>query len=83
MIGGHPRPTELETHGSVEDEMAVEIKYPMLQGPNDGYDENDRWLGMTQEEVAVWLEQGQEDSRRLRQKWFLMDWKPDPRDPTQ
>ena len=63
--------------------MAVEIKYPMLQGPNDGYDENDRWIGMTPEEVAVWLQQGREDARRLRQKRFLMGWKPDPRDPTQ
>jgi len=83
MIGGHSGPTDLETDGSGEGEMAVEIKYPMLQGPNDGYDENDRWMGMTPEEVAVWLEEAREDSRRLHQKWFLMDWKPDPRDPTQ
>ena len=37
--------------------MAIKIKFPMLQAPpNNGYDENDRWMGMTEEEVAKWLE---------------------------
>lgn len=63
VIGGHPAPTDVETDESGKGEMVVEINYPMLQGPNDGYDGNDRWMGMTPAEVAVWLERGREDSR--------------------
>lgn len=29
----------------------MDKKYPYLCAPNDGYDENDRWMGMTPEEV--------------------------------
>jgi hypothetical protein len=51
------------------------------EGSNAGYDENDRWLGMTPEEVAIWLEQMREEFRRLRQKWFLEPWTPDAGEP--
>ena len=35
--------------------MAVEVKFPALSEPNDGFDENDRWLGMTPEEVEEFI----------------------------
>jgi len=63
--------------------MAVEIKYPMLQGPNDGYDENDRWLGMTPDEVRVWQKELNDAVEHLHQKWFLERWTPDPQSPEQ
>lgn len=47
----------------------VDHLYPMLCAPNDGYDENGRWMGMTPEEVTVWLE-------GVEQRFFLAQWSP-------
>ena len=33
----------------------IDVRYEMLSAPNDGYDEEGRWLGMTPEEVERWL----------------------------
>jgi hypothetical protein len=32
--------------------MAVKVKFPHLSAPNDGFDENNLWMGLTPEEVA-------------------------------
>lgn len=50
--------------------MTVEVKWPTLQEPNDGFDENDRWLGMTPEELTAWLEE-------VMQRIKLVQWEPD------
>lgn len=50
--------------------MTVEVKWPALQEPNDGFDENDRWLGMTPEELDAWLEE-------VLQRMYLLQWETD------
>lgn len=47
----------------------VEVKFPSLSEPNNGYDENDLWLGMTPEEVEAWIED-------VLQEIFLDQWTP-------
>jgi hypothetical protein len=57
--------------------MAVPMKYPMLQRPNDGFDENDLWMGKTPEQVAQMLDEWRRvDVVELRQLYRLIDWKP-------
>lgn len=50
--------------------MTVEVKWPALQAPNDGFDENDRWLGMTPEELEEWL-------KGVMERIALVQWTPD------
>ncbi len=50
----------------------VDHLYPMLCAPNDGYDENDLWMGLTPEEVSLRLEADE-------QRRFLVHWSPNIR----
>jgi hypothetical protein len=48
----------------------------MLEGPNNGYDENGRWNGMTREEVAEWLKDMKREGEIRWWSWHLENWKP-------
>ena len=51
--------------------MAVPIKYPMLERPNNGYDENDLWNGMTPEEVEADLKEIRLALEPLHREWLI------------
>ena len=53
--------------------MKVQVKYPMLSAPNDGYDENGLWRGMTPVEVAALVERMREQAAQRR---ILYHWTP-------
>lgn len=49
----------------------VPIKYKMLQRPNDGFDENDRWNGMSLAEYEVWRKRVWRELEQLHRQWRL------------
>lgn len=51
----------------------VHVEHPHLSAPNDGYDENGLWCGMTQAEVKAFCKQNALERERLR---FLDHWVP-------
>jgi hypothetical protein len=55
----------------------VKVKFPMLSAPNDGFDENDLWMGLTPEEVhRQYLEHLQDMKRREALRRFI-HWRPE------
>lgn len=59
--------------------MSIRSKSTIIQVPTDGTDD-DRWMGMTREEVAKWLRRHEAEARRLREKWLFDAWVPGPGD---
>lgn len=37
--------------------VKVHVEFPHLSAPNNGYDENGLWNGMTPDQVRVWLQE--------------------------
>jgi hypothetical protein len=65
-----PHPTLIIIALLMTTAAATAQEYPRLSAPNDGYDENDRWLGMTPEEVVKWLE-------RVHCEVVVSTWRPE------
>ena len=53
--------------------VKVHVKFPHLSAPNDGYDENGLWCGMTQEEVKAFCRQCDVEAEQMK---ILYHWVP-------
>lgn len=53
--------------------VKVYIRYPYLSAPNDGYDEDGLWCGMTPEEVKAFCRQCDVEREQMR---ILYHWVP-------